>query len=367
MRRHDIIVSTTSTLQGYDIQEYLGPISSPVVAGTNIFSDVLAGFTDILGGRSETYQKQLSGIHDESIDLLKNKAKALGADGILGMKIDHDELSGNGKSMLMVTAFGTAVKINRTSKILHSNNENKKQIDAERLDYLLEREKLIDDYNNQKLFLNDSTWNFVIKNQIQEIYPLVLKALHKVCKREYRDEYDSKIIKLSKEYFLNLPEETTKNLLYNSLFDGNVDIFPFLELLIKEDNLLDLGQIIKLLDSDDLELQKKALVLLQYDKNGYDKNDMEILAQIYDKIKSVFTIKAIYKKEKSKFSSKVKEYWLCECGAKNDTGIEYCINSTCHKDMYGFMKSEVKSFEILKILKYKLAVLESELNNRESL
>ena len=83
------------------IESYLGPISAHIVAGTGFFSDFTAGFSDIFGGRSQSYQKQLSAINEEAVELLKKKAILLGGTAIVGLHIDHDEISGKAKQMFM--------------------------------------------------------------------------------------------------------------------------------------------------------------------------------------------------------------------------------------------------------------------------
>ena len=105
---NDILVTTTSTIDGMLIKQYIKPISAHVVAGTNFFSDFFASFSDVFGGRSNTYQRQLSSIYTESIEILKQSAYQIGANCILGLKVDLDEISGKGKSMFMITATGTA-------------------------------------------------------------------------------------------------------------------------------------------------------------------------------------------------------------------------------------------------------------------
>jgi uncharacterized protein YbjQ (UPF0145 family) len=67
----DILVTTTSSPEGYEIIEYIKPITAHVVAGTNLFSDFLASFSNVFGGRSNTYQKQLASINNETIERLK--------------------------------------------------------------------------------------------------------------------------------------------------------------------------------------------------------------------------------------------------------------------------------------------------------
>ena len=89
------------------------PVSAHIVAGTNLFSDFFASFSDVFGGRSQTYQKQLSSLYNEAIERIKYAAFELGANCVVGLSIDMDEISGKGKSMFMLTAVGTAVVLER--------------------------------------------------------------------------------------------------------------------------------------------------------------------------------------------------------------------------------------------------------------
>lgn len=125
MRHHNIKVTTTSGFDNAKVTEYLEPITAHVVVGMNLFKDFLSGFSDVFGGKSKSYQDTLSSINQEVIDLLKEKAFALGANCVLGLRIDNDEIGAQGKSMLMVTAIGTAAKA--------SFPEDKKAIGTQKL------------------------------------------------------------------------------------------------------------------------------------------------------------------------------------------------------------------------------------------
>jgi len=130
------MVTTTQTLDGWEIETYIGPVFSHIVAGTGLFSDFAASLSDIFGGRSKTYQKQLSSINIEAIELLKNKTSLLGGNLILGFRIDHDEISGKAKQMFMVTASGTAARgiLKTSSKSSQKNPLTYPQMDL-RLHY----------------------------------------------------------------------------------------------------------------------------------------------------------------------------------------------------------------------------------------
>ena len=106
-----MIVTTTNSIENAEIEKYIDLISTNVVIGTNFFSDFGASLTDFFGGYSDSYQNKLQKIYSSAIDNLKQKAANMGANAILGLKIDFDEISGKGKSMFMISAIGTAVII----------------------------------------------------------------------------------------------------------------------------------------------------------------------------------------------------------------------------------------------------------------
>lgn len=108
---NEIITTTTHDVEGFIITKYLGTVCSNIVIGANIFSDIAASFTDFFGGKSEAYQKKLNLLNDEVNKNLIMKAQKLGANAIVGYRIDFDDISGGGKSMFMVAASGTAVYI----------------------------------------------------------------------------------------------------------------------------------------------------------------------------------------------------------------------------------------------------------------
>lgn len=117
-----MIVTSTNDIKGHKITEYLGLVNANIVVGANFISDWFASWTDVLGGYSNSYQSTLDEIYNKAINELKSKAKEHGANALLGVHFDFDEISGKGKSMFMVTAFGTAVKITSIKDAIKNNN-----------------------------------------------------------------------------------------------------------------------------------------------------------------------------------------------------------------------------------------------------
>lgn len=105
-----MIVTTTPTLEGHPVREYLGIVTGEVIVGANIFKDMFAGIRDIVGGRAGAYESTLRNARREAFAELETEAKKLGANAVVGVDIDY-EVVGQGGSMLMVSVAGTAVRL----------------------------------------------------------------------------------------------------------------------------------------------------------------------------------------------------------------------------------------------------------------
>lgn len=101
-----MIISTTPSIEGKKIIKYLGIVMGEAVLGANIFKDLFARITDIVGGRSAAYESELQQAREIALKELEEKAKALGANAVVGIDLDYETI---GQSMLMVNASGTAV------------------------------------------------------------------------------------------------------------------------------------------------------------------------------------------------------------------------------------------------------------------
>lgn len=105
-----MIISTTPTLEGQPIREYLGVVTGEVIVGANIFKDLFAGIRDIVGGRAGAYESTLRSARQEAFRELEAEAKRLGGNAVVGVDIDYEVVGQNG-SMLMVSISGTAVRV----------------------------------------------------------------------------------------------------------------------------------------------------------------------------------------------------------------------------------------------------------------
>jgi len=106
-----MLVTTTTSLDGRKITEYLGLVSGEAILGANIFKDFFAGIRDIVGGRSAAYEQELRKAKQIALDEMVAEAEALGGNAVVAVDLDYETIGiGQTGNMLMVSACGTAVK-----------------------------------------------------------------------------------------------------------------------------------------------------------------------------------------------------------------------------------------------------------------
>jgi len=105
-----MIITTTPSVEGRKVVDYLGIVTGETIIGANIVKDLFASVRDIVGGRSGAYEEALREARSDALREMAAEASQRGADAVVGVDIDYEVL-GRSNGMLMVTAAGTAVKL----------------------------------------------------------------------------------------------------------------------------------------------------------------------------------------------------------------------------------------------------------------
>lgn len=103
-----MLLTTTNNIEGKQIQKYLGIVTGEAIIGANFFKDFFAKITDIVGGRSGSYEKSLRDAKEIAMQEIQENAQKLGANAVIGIDLDYETM-GEGNGMMMVSASGTAV------------------------------------------------------------------------------------------------------------------------------------------------------------------------------------------------------------------------------------------------------------------
>jgi uncharacterized protein YbjQ (UPF0145 family) len=104
-----MLVTTTNNLEGKTIEKYYGVVVGEAIMGANIFKDIFASIRDIVGGRSGSYEQELTTARKIAFAELTDEAKMLGANAVIAVDVDYEVIGQKG-SMLMVSICGTAIK-----------------------------------------------------------------------------------------------------------------------------------------------------------------------------------------------------------------------------------------------------------------
>ena len=105
-----MIVTTTPSVEGKTILEYKGIVFGEVISGVNWVRDLTAGLSNFFGGRSGTYEEELTNARETALRELERRAQERGANAVVGVDVDY-EILGSNNGMLRVTVSGTAVLV----------------------------------------------------------------------------------------------------------------------------------------------------------------------------------------------------------------------------------------------------------------
>ena len=87
-------VTTTFTIEGYRIRQYLGIVRGIIVRAPTISQGILGGLKSIVGGNIGAYTEMCEQARQQAYDLLIDHARAIGANAIVGLRYDASEIGG---------------------------------------------------------------------------------------------------------------------------------------------------------------------------------------------------------------------------------------------------------------------------------
>lgn len=106
-----IPVTTTFTIEGYRIKQYLGIVRGIIVRAPTISQGIMGGLKSIIGGRIGAYTEMCEQARQQAYDLLIDHALALGANAIVGLRYDASDIGRANAGATEVLCYGTAVVI----------------------------------------------------------------------------------------------------------------------------------------------------------------------------------------------------------------------------------------------------------------
>jgi uncharacterized protein YbjQ (UPF0145 family) len=107
---NNTLITTSTYLEGYKIIKQLGLVRGITVRSRSILGNMAGGFMTIFGGRSAIYTELCENAREEAFQLMINHARDLGANAIISMRYDANEVM---SGLTEVLAYGTAVVVEK--------------------------------------------------------------------------------------------------------------------------------------------------------------------------------------------------------------------------------------------------------------
>lgn len=347
MRKDDFIISTTHFLEGYSIEKYLGIVTDRIVVGVDVFSEFFASFSDALGGRSKIFENRINELHGQVLAKMKKQAIAMGANSIIGVSLDTDEISGKNKLMFMATVAGTAVIIKKKhgNEELQFNEEYHNIITSEEVENLILMNKCIDKLSNKNLPLNDLklTLHELNNNDLLVAVDIIIDALIRIDYVDLsKDTTDNIINYLSKFNKSELTEKLNKRLI-NSSIKSN-----FFYTIYEQVAMINYQDISTMISKVDITILEKTIFkqLLKF-KETYNYNDIKYIELIIDQLNNLLNNNVI-----EKYQGPLSSGWVCLCGTKNTDTSNYC--KKCTKGKSGLTYEQIS--EINKIIEHLIKI-----------
>jgi uncharacterized protein YbjQ (UPF0145 family) len=326
----EIIITTTNSISGVEIEKYLGLVTTNLVIGTNVFSDFLASFSDFFGGMSGTYRNQLDLLYKRALDDLTNKANKKRADAILGIKIDFDEISGQGKSMFMVSITGTAVRFKHNSVTAHKDCVTNDDLQVEIFLHRWSKRSIYDD-------LSTSDWDIIFNNNLFQLAPSLYQN-YLLARNNNATEASVNTVEKFPQFLSTLSYEDAVNVIYND-YENN---YQAANKLIDKFMLFSPYHVLKLIENNNIN---RAVELLKYSKNKYTGDDIKLMQEILQRLDELPDVWKVESVKSGMLSSKKVDKYVCQCGRHNPIDAVYC---DCGRNIKGLHYTQMNVIEAFK-------------------
>lgn len=332
-----IFISTTNTVNIGRIIAYYGVVSSHIVKGAGFLSDFVASVSDFVGGRSGSYRRHLERLYDDALDEVSEKAQHLGANAILGLKIDINSISAKGMSMFMITAVGTAARIEFEEK--EERDDIKDRVTSADLLTEITKRAILKSLADGSVVLPPNSWETILEFPDNDyVVPLTKKYFELVANT---NEYLSDYVTDFKNNYRRFAQLADRSVLASALYFGTQEpqALTCANELISELQLFDAKSLLRLIEEGYVKRAVSLLGNVQPVYNEIDLNDMLAVIEALNNLPDVGKREVV----KGGMFSKDCEKYICQHGHKNNSDLEFCLE--CGENIKGLDRNDLKLIE----------------------
>ena len=306
-----MLITTNENFQDERIESYLGQVNEQIVVGANIFKDVFASFRDVFGGETKGYKKELGKLKRAALEGIQKNAEDRGANGVIGFRMDIDEISGGNKSMFMLNVFGTAVRF----KNAQTEEKATSKITSTELQFQIGKHLLEKKIQNQSNPFRDIYVYELIEYNITGI----LSELVSYLNSSSHGEKQEKII----DYLETIPESEINNVLIEKIHELQPTFWKTFREAISKRGWFNYNTIETLLKDNNSIKRFRGLKLCTVDKEYYSDADINPIKEIGKYLKKDFNTEIDFHVEEGTFSDTTK--WTCpNCLNEIKKKRDYC-------------------------------------------
>ena len=103
-----MLIATTDTISGHEVAETFGIVRGSTVRAKHIGTDIVASLRNLVGGEITGYSSLLAGAREQAIDRMKDEARRVGANAVIGFRMETSTIMGGASEIF---AYGTAVRL----------------------------------------------------------------------------------------------------------------------------------------------------------------------------------------------------------------------------------------------------------------
>jgi uncharacterized protein YbjQ (UPF0145 family) len=107
------LITTSTGLEGYKVVKHLGVVRGITVRSRSVVGNFAGGIQSLFGGRLSVYVELCENAREEAYHLLIQHAQAIGANAIINMRYDANEVM---QGVTEVLAYGTAVVVEKVAE-----------------------------------------------------------------------------------------------------------------------------------------------------------------------------------------------------------------------------------------------------------
>jgi uncharacterized protein YbjQ (UPF0145 family) len=268
----DILVITTSAIEGFNVLKHLNPVSAHIVSGTNLLDNLSKNLLNTRTIDSDSCQKKIGLLYNEAIEKIKYNTHEIGGNCVIGLSFNMNEISEKGKPILLMSVTGTAVIIEKKEtkrNISALYNEETKAISYDEIKNSQYKNKLIKKANDGSLSMDDESWQFLIYNQVDEVFDYVKSKLEDLFGTEKYEEYVENFICYTKSLKRNKKIEV----LYKTIkTEENEQTLQIIINIIDGLHLYEFQKIMKLLNSEGINGDEIGIKNTSYAKSIFNEN-----------------------------------------------------------------------------------------------